>query len=172
MAIKFLNKKFSDYLGEPRAILDINAQFYDASPTPTPTSSITPTPTITPTKTPTPTPTPTPTLTPTITPTSSCPVTTQYLEVLLPGNTKFKLVLWNRSDFTSPAVALCEYQISGTAFGSMGTTYNTTESINLGQHQHEVNLASILQPGEIVTGFTANSYITIGCQCPVNLILP
>jgi len=87
----FLNKKFSNYLGENRAILDIVARFVPDGPipspsptptltrTPTPTPSITPsitpsvspTPTITPTSTQglTPSPTPTPSITPSITPT-------------------------------------------------------------------------------------------------------
>jgi hypothetical protein len=74
MSKVFYRKKFSDYLGEQRAIDDI-VQFFtqDPSPSPTPTPlPLTPTPTTT--KTPTPTPsvtsaTPTPTATPTYTPT-------------------------------------------------------------------------------------------------------
>lgn len=68
----FLNKKFSDYLGENRALLDIVVRFVPdgpvPSPTPTPTLTRTPTPTpsITPTRTVTPTVTSTPTVTPTI----------------------------------------------------------------------------------------------------------
>jgi len=72
----FLNKKFSNYLGEQRAILDIVVGFVPdpsstpvLSPTPTPTPSITPPlPTPTPTATGTPIP---PTTTPTQTPTST-----------------------------------------------------------------------------------------------------
>lgn len=101
-----------------------------------------------------------------------CDPITQYLEVELLDNTKFRLVLWNQSGFTSPANAFCDYVISGTAFGSSGTTFNGEEIINQGQHQHQFNLASILLPGEIVTGFTVDNYYTIGCTCPINLILP
>lgn len=97
---------------------------------------------------------------------------TQYLEVELSDNTKFKLILWNNSGFTSPSNAVCDYVISGTAFGSSGTTYNGEEIINTGEHQHQFNLAPVLQPGEIVTGFTVDSYYTLGCTCPINLILP
>jgi len=153
-------ERFNDHVGG--VVLDVSLIVFEdinaCNPYPSPSASVTPTTT--------PSPTPTPTVTP------SCSVTTQYLEVELQDNTKFKLILWNQSNFTSPATALCEYQISGTAFGSSGTTYNGTESITVGQHQHQFNLAPVLQPGEIVTGFTVNSYVTVGCQCPVNLILP
>lgn len=70
----FLNKKFSDYLGEQRALLDIIVKF---EPGVSPTPSVTPQPTVTPTNTGTPTPTPsitpsaTPPVTPTMTPTPS-----------------------------------------------------------------------------------------------------
>ena len=138
--------------------------------TPTPTPSMTPTPSITPSNTPTPTITPTNTSTPTITPT--CPITTQYLEVKLEENTKFKLILWNNSNYTSAANALCDYAISGTAYGSSGTTYSGVETINSGQHQHQFDLAPVLQPGEIVIGFDVWSYSATTCVCPVNLILP
>lgn len=137
---------------------DINACDYYI--TPTPTASVTPTPTITPTQTSTPTPTPT------------CPVTTQYLEVEIFDNTKFKLILWNDSGYTSPSVALCDYTISGTAYGNSGTTYSGVETITEGQHQHQFNLSGVLQPGEVVIGFTVWSYSATTCQCPVNLELP
>jgi hypothetical protein len=77
----FYRKKFSDYLGEQRAIDDIITFFtLDPIPSPTPTPNVTPTPTRTPipvTQTPTPTvsvtvtPTPSFTATPTITPTQT-----------------------------------------------------------------------------------------------------
>ena len=56
---------------------------------------------ITPTQTPSNTPTPsvTPSYTPTPTITSTCPITTQYLEVQLSDKTKFKLLLWNNSNY-------------------------------------------------------------------------
>ena len=140
------------------------------TPTHTPTASITPTTTATPTVTPTNTETSTPTPTTTATPT--CPVTTQYLEVQLSDNTKFKLVLWNQPDFTSPATANCDYIISGAAYGSLGTIYYGQETIDVGQHQHQFNLAPVLQPGETVVAFDVYSYTLSGCPCPVNLILP
>jgi len=98
----FYRKRFSDYLGEQRAIDDI-VQFYipDGGVTPTPTPvpvTPTPTPSITPTRTLTPTPTPsitptrtltptptktgTPTPTPTRTPAPACDIT--YTELPSP----------------------------------------------------------------------------------------
>lgn len=118
------------------------------------------------------TPTITPSNTPTITPTATCPITTQYLEVEVFDSTKFKLILWNQPDYTSPASALCDYIISGCAFGSLGTIYCGTETITTGQHQHQFNLAPVLLPGEVVTGFTVNSYTASTCVCPVDLIYP
>lgn len=150
------------------------------TPTNTPTPSITPTNTATPTQTPTTTPTQTqtqtqtstPTQTQTQTPTSTCPVTTQYLEVQLSENTKFKLILWNQPNFTNAATANCNYIISGTAYGSLGTIYTGQETILSGEHQHQFNLAPVLLPGEIVTSFDVLGYTLSGCPCPVDLILP
>lgn len=67
----FYNTQYSDYLGENRAILDINVRNVPDVPSPTPsiTPSPTPTPSITPTRTVTPTVTPTSTVTPSVTPT-------------------------------------------------------------------------------------------------------
>ena len=138
------------------------------TPTNTPTITSTETPTVTPTQTPT----ITPTITPSITPSQTCPITTQYLEVQLFESTKFKLILWNQPDYTSPAVALCDYVISGCAYGSLGTIYCGTETILEGQHQHQFNLAPVLLPGEIVVTFDVLSYTATTCPCPVNLVLP
>lgn len=76
MSKVFYRKKFSDYLGQEMALLDIFAQNIpnpSPSPSPTPTRTPTPTPTSTPGASPSPTPTPsiTPTITPTITVTPS-----------------------------------------------------------------------------------------------------
>ena len=142
--------------------------------TPTMTPSNTATPTITPTNTATPTITPTNTATPTLTqtPTNTCPITTQYLKVNLGGCSNFSLSLWEDSGFTNPTNALCDYSISGTAYGDQGTIYNGAEIIQTNDHTHTFNLNPVLQPGECVTAFTVNAYATIGCVCPVNLILP
>lgn len=135
---------------------DINACDYYPTPTPTQTSTSTPTPTVTSTPTPTPT----------------CPVTTQYLEVDLSSCSSFKLALWNTSGFTGTATALCDYVISGTAYGNLGTVYSGTETITVGQHQHNFNLNPVLQPFECISSFVVHSYSASTCQCPVNLILP
>jgi hypothetical protein len=95
-----------------------------------------------------------------------CFTTQQYMEVELQENTKFKLILWNSSDFSNPAIALCDYVVSGTAYGSSGTTYTGTETITKDQHQHQFNLASVLLPGEIVSSFVVYSVDTSACECP------
>jgi hypothetical protein len=104
---------------------------------------------------------------PSPTPTPTCPITTQYLEVVLTDSDKFKLALYNDSGFTSPANALCDYVVSGTAFGSLGTIYTGTETILEEQHIHNFNLGPVLQPGEVVTGFTVYNVNTTTCVCPV-----
>ena len=80
MSQLFRNKKFSSYLGEQRAILDIIIGFTpnpSQTPTPSPTATLVITPTPTPSITATVTNTPTITATPTITPTNtSTPTTT------------------------------------------------------------------------------------------------
>lgn len=119
-------------------------------------------PTACPSNTPTATPTPTPT----------CPETTQYLEVELQENTKFKMTLWNDAGFSSPADALCTYTISGSATGDLGTVYTGTEDILVGQHNKQFDLAPVLLPGEVVISFEVYSASFTGCACPVNLILP
>jgi hypothetical protein len=110
-------------------------------------------------------PSPSPSVTPTPTPT--CSITTQYLEVVLSDSDKFKLALYNDAGFTSPANALCDYVVSGTAFGSLGTIYTGTETILDEQHIHNFDLGPVLQPGEVVTGFTVYSVNTSTCVCPV-----
>jgi hypothetical protein len=90
----FLNKQFSNYLGENRAILDTVVSYVSdniPSPTPSVTSTVTPTPTptaspggSTPTPTPTITSTTTATPTPTVTPSASTPPVfqTEYQAIL------------------------------------------------------------------------------------------
>ena len=102
-----------------------------------------------------------------------CPsgVTTQYLNVELSESTKFTLSLWNDPLFTSVASAECEYVISGVAYGSLGTVFYGTETINQGQHQRQFNLSPVLLPGEVVVNFEVLSYDLGECIC-VDLILP
>lgn len=106
------------------------------------------------------------------TPTPTCPTTTQYLKVELQDSTKFKLSLWSNAGFTNPTTAFCNYTISGTAYGSLGTVYNGTETITTGQHQHQFDLKPVLLPGEVVIGFDVHSYTLAGCVCPLILVLP
>lgn len=85
----FLNKQFSNYLGENRAILDTVVSYVSGGTIPTPTPSVTPTitPTVTVTSTSTPTPTPTVTsssvaVTPTPTPSPTPSFNTEYTAIL------------------------------------------------------------------------------------------
>lgn len=78
----FYNKKFSDYLGENRAIMDIVESFVpDGTPAPSPTPSITPS------NTPTPTPSITPSNTPSVTPTNTPSTTPSNTPSITPTNT-------------------------------------------------------------------------------------
>ena len=88
----FYRKKFSDYLGEQRAIDDI-VQFFtsDIPPTPSPTPGMltpTPTPSVTATLTPTPSVTATVTATPSVTPTGTPSVTTTPTNTASPTPTQ------------------------------------------------------------------------------------
>jgi hypothetical protein len=125
-----------------------------ASPTPTPTITSTPTPTTT--------------LTPTPTPTCGT-FTTQYLRTRLLGCTNFDLTLFNNSNLTGNANAICDYVVSGTAIGDLGSVFSGTETIATGQHVHTFNLSSILLPEECVSSFTVHS-VTPQCPC-VNVII-
>lgn len=151
-------ERFSDHVGG--IALDCNITVFEPLDAciwfPTPTAS--------------PDPTSTPTQTPSQTPTPTCSLTTQYMEVELQDNTKFKLVLWNNNDFTSPATAPCDLPVSGTAYGDLGTIYTGVEAIDFAQHQHQFDLAGVLLPGEVVTGFTVHNVNTLGCTCPVEII--
>lgn len=91
----------------------------------------------------------------------------QYLEVVLFESDKFRLALWNDSGFTSATTAQCNYIVSGTAYGSLGTIYTGTETINQGQHQHQFNLGPVLLPGEIIDSFEVHSVSTPDCICPI-----
>jgi hypothetical protein len=102
-----------------------------------------------------------------------CPsgITTQYLDVVLSDGTKFVLSVWNDSGFTSSTQAICNYDISGTATGSLGTVFTGVETINQGQHSHQFNLAPVFLPGETIVSFDVLSADLNDCIC-VDLILP
>lgn len=105
MSRVFLNKQFSNYLGENRAINDNVAEFTQQAPSPTPS--------VTPSTTPTGTPTPTPTITPTntVTPTTTQTNTPTPTSTLTPTPTpsQYKMIVGTGFDY--PAHAL---YISGT----------------------------------------------------------
>jgi hypothetical protein len=94
------------------------------------------------------------------------------LEVNLGGCSNFSLSLWEDSGFTNPTNALCDYVISGVAYGDMGTIYYGTETIANNDHVHNFNLNPVLQPGECVSTFEVLGYTANTCVCPVNLVLP
>jgi hypothetical protein len=102
-----------------------------------------------------------------------CPsgITTQYLKVELSLGTRFTLSVWNDSGFTSTANALCNYDISGTATGSLGTVFTGVETINQGQHQHQFNLSPVFLPGETIVSFDVLSADLNDCIC-IDLVLP
>lgn len=134
-----------------------------ATPTPSPTKTQTQTPSMTATQTKTPTMTPTQTVTPT------CGTyTTQYLETTLQSCHNFQLKLFDNPDFTGNANAVCDYVVSGCAYGDQGTVYCGTETIASGDHTHNFSLQPVLQPGECVSAFTVNS-VSAACPC-VNVI--
>lgn len=141
------------------------------TPTNTPTQTPTNTPTETPTNTPTNTPTQTPAITPTITPTSTCPITTQYIHGEVVGGDKIRLNLWNDAGFTSPAEAICDYELSGYMVGSSGTTYSGVRTFPTGDHQIELNFTPELLPGEVISMWGINDVDTSACTCPVNVII-
>lgn len=88
MSKVFYRKKFSDYLGQEMALLDIFAQNIP-NPSPTPTPSPQPvTPTQTPTPSVTPTFTPTASITPTITPTNTSTPSVTPTNTVTPTQTK------------------------------------------------------------------------------------
>jgi hypothetical protein len=158
---------------------DLNACDFYPSPTPTAqptntpsmTPSNTPTPEVTPTMTMTPSPTAQPAVTPTMTmtpsPSATCGLTTQYLKEQLQGNNSIKLSLFVDAGFTIPANATCDLGVTGTydiLGGASGVPFNT--SISNGDHTHVFNT------GNHITGFTVTNINTVGCTCPVNIILP
>ncbi len=93
--------------------------------------------------------------------------TAQFLEVNYSSCHNFQLGLYEDSGFTIPANAECNYIVSGTAYGDMGTVYTSTRTIQSGQHQINFNLNPYLQPGECVDSFEVHSVDTSACLCPV-----
>jgi hypothetical protein len=132
MSKVFYRKKFSDYLGEQRAIDDI-VQFFtqDIGPTPTPTPvpvSPTPTPSVTSTLTPTPSITPTNTGTPSVTPTptnTGTPTTTPT-----PTNTPTSTLTPTPTKTLTPTPSPVSNTTLGLILSDGGSLSGTTFSIN------------------------------------------
>jgi hypothetical protein len=88
--------------------------------------------------------------------------------VNLGGCSNFSLKVFDDPGFTQNGNAVCDYVVSGTAYGDLGTIFGGTETIQQNDHVHNFNLNPVLQPGECVSGFTVNS---VSPQCPcVNVI--
>ena len=104
--------------------------------------------------------------------TTTCPEITQWLEVDLTSCHNFKINLWDNVDQTDEGVALCTYEITGTAYGTLGTVYTGTRTMDVGIHQLNFNLNDFLLPNECVDSFTVDSINFVGCGCPVTVILP
>jgi hypothetical protein len=78
------------------------------------------------------------------------------------------LKVFDDPGFTQNGNAVCDYVVSGTAYGDLGTIFSGTETIKQNDHTHNFNLSPVLQQGECVSGFTVNS---VSPQCPcVNVI--
>ena len=124
MSRVFYRKRFSDYLGEQRAIDDI-ITFYEPDPSPTPipvTPTPTPTPSVTPSVTPNPTITPTQTKTPTPTPSF-----VSYSGLFCSGNTQ------NDACFCiNPSVTLYSSQPFYTLSQQVYTDAGLTNQISVG----------------------------------------
>ena len=129
---------------------DINA--CDEYPSPTTTPSVTPT--LTPTSSVTPTTTPTTTPTPTITPSGT--VTTQYLTATPQGSNNVNFSLWQNSGHTVTAQAICNIVINFTVTGNLGGTGTTNTTMATNDHQHVVNINSLI-PGETIASVVINS---------------
>jgi hypothetical protein len=110
----YSTKRFSSYLGEPRAILDIDSNFTYApaspTPTPTPSATTTKTPTPTPTRTPAASSTQTPTQTPTNTPTNTQTPTNTATPTKTPTNTPTNTPTKTNTPTPSPTPAYASAQ--------------------------------------------------------------
>ena len=144
----YYRKKFSDYLGEQRAIDDI-VQFFTQDPVPTPsptplpvsptptpsvTPTFTPTPSVTSTLTPTPSITPTNTGTPTVTPTptnTGTPTTTPtQTQTETPTNTPTRTLTPTPTKTPTPTPTLIINKTLGRIISTGGGLSGTTFSIN------------------------------------------
>ena len=144
-------ERFNDHVGG--VVLDVSlVVFEDINAC---AQYLSPTPSVTPTSTPTITPTPTPT------PTPSGTVITQYLTAVPQGSNNVDFRLWQNSGHTINAQAICDIVINFTVTGNLGGTATTNTTMTTGNHNHQVNVNSLI-PGESVASVVINS---VSPQC-------
>lgn len=170
MGRTFTNKKFSDYLGENRAILEINTSFVtDVSPTPQPTTTPTPTPSVTPSNTPSVTPSTTPSNTPSITPTNTPSTTPSNTPSVTPSITPSVTPSITPTITPTPSdPRTCRtYDIANNGFGS--TTFDWTNcdgSLSSTTLSFSASLTICAKNGS-VSQQTPNGTITDIGTCPL-----
>jgi hypothetical protein len=162
-------ERFNDHVGG--VVLDVSLIVFEdinacepypspsvaVSPTPSPSVSVSPsrTPSLTPTPTITASPTPTPTVTP------SGTITTQYLTATPQGSNNVDFKLWQNSGHTVTAQAICNIVINFTVTGNLGATGTANTTMATNDHQHVVNINSLI-PGQTIASVVINS-VTPAC---------
>lgn len=107
----------------------------------------------------------------TTTTTTTCAAQTQYMDVQLQSCQTFQIKLYDDGALTQNANALCDYIVSGTAYGDQGTVYSGQQTVASGDHTHTFNLNAVLLPGECVASFTVDGIAFSGCECNPNIIV-
>jgi hypothetical protein len=154
-------ERFNDHVGG--VVLDVSLIVFEdinacepyPSPTVSPSVSVTPTPTVTISPSITPTPTHTPS------PTPSGTITTQYLTAVPQGSNNVDFRLWQNSGHTVTAQAICNITIGFSITGNLGGTATSTTVMATNDHQHVVNINSLI-PGETLASVVINS-VTPAC---------
>jgi hypothetical protein len=154
-------ERFNDHVGG--VVLDVSLIVFEdinacepyPSPTVSPSVSVTPTPTVTISPSITPTPTHTPS------PTPSGTITTQYLTAVPQGSNNVDFKLWQNSGHTVTAQAICNITIGFSITGNLGGTATSTTVMATNDHQHVVNINSLI-PGETLASVVINS-VTPAC---------
>lgn len=152
-------ERFNDHVGG--VVLDVSLIVFEdinaCEPYPSPSVAVSPTPSasVTPTPTITSSPTPTPTVTP------SGTITTQYLTAVPQGSNNVDFKLWQNSGHTVTAQAICNITIGFSITGNLGGTATSTTVMATNDHQHVVNINSLI-PGETLASVVINS-VTPAC---------
>ena len=152
-------ERFNDHVGG--VVLDVSLIVFEdinaCEPYPSPSVAVSPTPSasVTPTPTITSSPTPTPTVTP------SGTITTQYLTAVPQGSNNVDFRLWQNSGHTVTAQAICNITIGFSITGNLGGTATSTTVMATNDHQHVVNINSLI-PGETLASVVINS-VTPAC---------